>query len=181
MILSDGNIKAAIAAGSIVVSPYDEAMINPSSLDIRLGDMYTETRPEYQPMNGNGRVDPLDKKTFVTTTTKQNSYLLKARSTVLVSMLEHLELPDNISAKLLGKSSLARLGMDNSSPAGWIDAGWRGYITMELTNHAHYDLQLTKGMKIGQLVFFAHTPSEKPYSQTGRYYDQSAGQGSRGV
>lgn len=181
MILADSNIKSAIAAGSIVVSPYDEAMINPSSLDIRLGDMYTETRPEFQPMNGNGRVDPLDKKTFLTTTTNRKHYLLKARSTVLVSMLEHLELPDNISSKLLGKSSLARLGMDNSSLAGWIDAGWRGVITMELTNHAHYDLQLTYGMKIGQLIFFMHDPSEKPYSQTGRYFDQAAGQGSLGV
>lgn len=174
MLLTDEAIKSLK-----FVTPFDESLVNPTSLDIRLGDQYTFTQGKSFPWYS--LVDPLNKDSFKTETRTLTSYLLQPKEYILVSMFEHLELPDNISAKVMGKSSLARLGLDNSSAAGWIDAGWRGVITLELTNHSKNVILLTKGMKIGQLIFFKHDRVGKSYSQTGRYYNQIAGQGSLGV
>jgi dCTP deaminase len=184
-LLVDYEIREEIESGRMKVTPYDPPLINPASLDIRLGDMYTQTVPKLlETVAGRAisYVDPTDKNSFNTITEKLDVFFLPPHKTILVSMFEDVVIPSNISAKLFGKSSLARLGLDNSSPAAWIDAGFKGNIVMELTNHADYSIKLTKGMKIGQLIFFEHSECEKPYGMTGRYQNQTAeGSGSKGV
>ena len=196
-IMVDWEIKAAIEAGTIGIDPFDPALINPTSLDIRLGKNYTFTKAKKPSKEGTWTmpqyatpsyfkpaylyIDPQDKESFENRTRELSEYVLTEHETVIVSMFEHLTLPDNMSAKLCGKSSLGRLGLDNSSCAGWIDPGWRGVITMELTNNSRYNIKLTEGMKIGQLLFYKHEPVGQSYEQTGRYRDQKPGAGSLGV
>ena len=187
MILVDWQIKQAYFNQEIDIDPFDVELINPSSMDIRLGNMFTKIEPSYTYITelSNWKsfyiIDPMDRTTFKNNTQKYQYYELLPGETVLASMYETLSLGQSLSARVLGKSSLARLGLDNSSPAGWIDPGWKGNITLELTNVAKYAIKLTPGMKIGQLVFYKHERVSKSYQQTGRYYDQIAGMGSLGV
>lgn len=189
MILTDWQIKKQIDDGNIGLSPYEESLVNPSSLDFRLGKYYTTTKPVnynyFDPITGEITcaccINPLDPKTFVSETVEKEKYWLKPQESVLVSMYERLRLPDNVSGRVLGKSSLARLGLDNSSGAAWLDPGFEGYVTLELTNHSKYAIQLTHGMRIGQIVFYKHEPVTRSYNFTGRYHNQQAGQGSKGI
>jgi dCTP deaminase len=183
MILTDWEIRKAIEDGDIGVDPFDESLINPASLDIRLGDMFSLT--EAQKTQGKRRepyVDPMDKESFNTLTFKvTKDYYLPPRRAVLASMMEKTVLSDNISVKLFGKSSLARLGLMNSPDACWVDCGWVGQLTMELFNSSDFAIRLVPGMKIGQLVFFKHKRASKPYNLTGRYSNQVPGMGSLGI
>ena len=177
MVLVDWQIREAIEKGYIKVDPFREDLINPQSLDIRLGDTYTkvkQTHPSYS-------VNPLEKSTFSDFTVTKAEYTLQPLETVLVSMLERIELAPNIMAKLMGKSSLGRLGLLNSVHAGLIDGGFVGFTTMELTNVAEYPILLTKEMRVGQFVFFETDTPSKDYQQVGRYLNQQAGAGSLGL
>lgn len=183
-VLVDHEIKRFIESGDIIVDPFDESLINPASLDIRLGGTITTTVPR----NEDFIIDPLDKSTWVDKSwdITDGSFLLAGGEFILASMLEKTKLPSWITAKLMGKSSLGRLQITNSSMAGLIDAGWglKGegtVLTMELVNHSRYPIRLTYGMKIGQLVFFSHSDVEKDYSVRGRYNTQKPGAGSHGV
>lgn len=177
MILTDFQIKAEIERGTLKIGPFDESLINPSSLDVRLGPGFSEVTPTYV------NIDPTDPLTFKTVEVSRGSYVLKPGHMVLSTLAEHITLPADISAKLLGRSSLGRLGLDNSSCSGWIDPQFSGSIVVELFNHSKYPIVLTSGMGIGQLIFFKHVPAALGYldKKTSKYSNQSGCQGSKGV
>ena len=175
MILCDWQLSQYIDQGYIIVTPYDKSLVNPASLDIRLGNQFTTTNKTVDFIG----VDPTDKESFQTETLERDEYWLEPGGVVLASMLEDITLPANISAKLFGKSSLARLGLDNSALGAWVDAGWSGVLTMEFFNQQKFAIKLTPGMKCGQLVFFEHQSASKPYK--GRYSKQTPGMGSLGI
>lgn len=179
-VLCDKQIREYIKRGDIVVEPYDESLINPGSLDISLGDMYTNV--QLSDDNILGVIDPLKKHSFKDhLIPNHHEFVLHPGQFVLVNMLEELTLPPNVCAKIFGKSSLGRLGLLNSGQAGFIDQNWSGSITMELYNTGPLPIKLTKGMKIGQLIFFQTMTPDKSYKETGRYYKQNPGQGSKGL
>lgn len=181
MIMVDHEIRDAIKSGAIKISPFDPALINPNSLDVRLGGNYSALESS----DADGYIDPQDKSTFKFTEglwiREGGEYLLGAREFILASLLEDITLPDNICAEIRGKSSIGRLGIANSSVAGIIDTGWSGVLTIELYNYSDFAVLLKKGMKIGQILFHKTEICDKPYSQTGRYYKQDPGQGSKGI
>lgn len=189
MLLIDKQIHNAISSpckevgiGVIGFEPYDARLVNPSSLDFRLGDMYTFTEATHSFHNGPSIIDPLDSSSFKSTTRRLETYFLKPQESVLVSMYEKISLPDTISGRILGKSSLARLGLDNSSGAAWLDPGFKGVVTLELTNHhINNTIKLTHKMLIGQIIFYNHSPVGLNYKKTGRYWNQTAGQPSLGL
>lgn len=176
MPLVDWEIRSAVACGMIKVIPYDDTKVNPDSLDVCLGGNFSTTIPTGSIIN------PLDKESFVTVPlTSEDHYVLKPGEFILASLKEDITLPPDICATIRGKSSLGRLGIDNSSVAGFIDGSWSGVLTIELKNNSAQCVQLTKGMRIGQIVFDHTEVPEKNYSQTGRYNRQEPGQGSLGV
>lgn len=177
MILVDHQIKAEIERGTLKISPFDESLINPSSLDVRLGQSFYQPEPTFV------NIDPTDPLTFRTQKVADFKYVLKPGDMVLSNLMEKVTLPKDISAKLMGKSSLGRLGLDNSSVAGWIDAQFSGSLVIELSNHSKFPIALTAGMKIGQIVFYKHVPVEKGYLELekSRYGNQKGVQGSKGV
>lgn len=185
MILTDSEIKAEIMTGRMTVTPYDQSLVNPTSLDVRLGNKFTTVHavsPGGRIVH-NGLVDPTDKTTFTSLLQTEESFILHPRMFVLGCLLEDITLPKNISCKVLGKSSLGRLGIENSSCAGWVDAGWSGVLTIELFNYSDNPIKLTAGMKIGQLIFMKHKDVSKGYGEisTSKYFKQEAGQGSKGI
>lgn len=183
-VLVDWQIRQEIESGRIKIDPFKIENLNPSSLDFRLGDKYTFVKtPKNIKTCGYvyGAIDPLDHNTFYSETIELDDYWLKPQESILVSMYERLRLPPNISGRVLGKSSLARLGLDNSSGAAWLDPGFEGYVTLELTNHSQFALKLSQGMRVGQIIFYKHDYVATSYSKTGRYHNQAAGQGSKGI
>lgn len=176
-VLVDWEIKNAINDGLIQITPFDESLVNPASLDIRLGDFVKEM------VAFGGVIDPRNTNTFSYRRVNlgDEGYLLEPNSFVLAPMLEEVTLFPTIAAKLLGKSSMARLGLANSDAAGWCDNGWSGVLTQELFNHSKYPIKLTKGMKIGQLIFYKTEWPSQTYEKKGRYQNQKPGQGSLGV
>lgn len=183
MILNDDQINVYITEGLITVDPFDPSLINPSSLDLRLGNVFTKVKPSLLSTAMPGVIDPTNKHSIGSETYKNDKYVLMPGEFILSCLLENITLPDYVSAEIRGKSSLGRLGLDNSSVAGWIDAGWSGVLTIELVNHGHHPILLTKGMKIGQMVFHTHAPALYPYNKkaTSKYMYQEPGQGSKGV
>lgn len=177
MILCDFQIKAEIERGTLKISPFDESLINPSSLDVRLGHYFGVPKPTYV------AIDPLDPTSFRTDMEEAGFYMLPAKSFVIGCLLEKVEYPLDITGHLKGKSSLGRLGIENSSCAGHLDPQFAGHVTIELFNYLDCPVKLTAGMKIGQLVFFKHVPAEHGYGdrQTSKYQNQQAGQPSKGV
>lgn len=199
MILNDRQIKREMELGHLRVSDYDPALVNPTSLDFRLGNKYTFTEAvNYNYFDNKGKqicallgselgyksvgcINPLNKDSFTTVTEELEEYWLLPQTSVLVSMYERLTLPDYISAEIKGKSSIARLGVSNSSEGGYIDASWDGVITLEISNHSPDAFLLSHKLKVGQLIFFRHDRVERGYNETGRYFQQEAGAGSKGV
>lgn len=177
MILADWQIQKAINDGEIIVTPFDSSLINPSSLDVRLGKMFSWT----EPVPITGVIDPLNSSSFRTKTMEKDHHILGPGQAVLGVLLEDITLPDTISVEIKGKSSIGRLFLSNSHWAGWIDPGWSGFLTVELRNDSGFPIRLTPGMKIGQLIFYKHKKVTNPYSVSGRYYKQPPGSGSKGV
>jgi dCTP deaminase len=176
VLLSDRDIRAEIAAGRLGIDPFDDGMIQPSSVDIRLDTLfrvfnntrYTHIDPSIQQDELTSLVEPAADEPFV----------LHPGEFVLGSTLELCSLPDDLAGRLEGKSSLGRLGLLTHSTAGFIDPGFSGHITLELSNVANLPITLWPGMKIGQLCLLRLTsPAEFPYgsSQAGSKY-----QGQRG-
>jgi dCTP deaminase len=162
MLLSDRDIVAAIEAGRLVVDPWDPALVQPSSVDVRLdryfrvfnNQQYTHIDPAQQQDDLTTLVEPKDDDPFV----------LHPGEFVLGSTLEIVTLPDDLAGRLEGKSSLGRLGLLTHSTAGFIDPGFTGHITLELSNVANLPITLWPGMKIGQLCLFGlSSASENPY------------------
>ena len=181
MILSDRTIREEIAAGRIVIDPFDPACVQPSSVDLHVD---TEFR-----VFANSRYPYIDVKqeqpdlTELVETKPDEPFILHPGEFVLGSTVERVALPDDLVARLEGKSSLGRLGLVIHSTAGFVDPGFEGNLTLELSNLANLPIKLWPGMKVGQLCVFAlSSPAEYPYGSTecgSRYQGQSGPTASR--
>ena len=162
MLLSDRDIKAEIAAGRVKVEPFDGAMIQPSSLDVRLDRFFRVfENHKYSVIDPSIEQPDLTREVAVEA---NEEFILHPGEFVLASTYEIITLPDDIAGRLEGKSSLGRLGLLTHSTAGFIDPGFSGHITLELSNVANLPVKLFPGMKIGQLCLIKlSSPAENPY------------------
>jgi dCTP deaminase len=162
VLLSDGDIRKEIASGRIALEPWDPDMVQPSSVDVRIDRYFRVFENHRYP-----HIDPAEEQpdlTRLVETPGDEPFILHPGEFVLASSYEVVTLPDDISARLEGKSSIGRLGLLTHSTAGFIDAGFSGHVTLELSNVATLPIKLWPGMKIGQLCFFRLTsPAEQPY------------------
>jgi dCTP deaminase len=162
MLLSDRDIKSEVKAGRVVLEPYDEGMVQPSSIDVRLDRFFRVFENHRYP-----HIDPAEEQPDLTRLFEppgDEPFILHPGEFVLASTYEAVTLPDDVAARLEGKSSLGRLGLLTHSTAGFIDPGFTGHVTLELSNVATLPIQLWPGMKSGQLGFFRlSSPSENPY------------------
>lgn len=176
MLLSDRDLRAAVDSGDLGIEPYDPELVQPSSVDVRIdkffrvfnNSKYTHIDPK----------EPMEDLTTLVEVPAGESFVLHPGEFVLASTLEHFALPHNLAGRLEGKSSLGRLGLLTHSTAGFIDPGFSGHITLELSNVANLPIVLWPDMKIGQMAIFRmSSPAELPYGtqQLGSKY-----QGQRG-
>ena len=176
MLLSDRDINAQISSGRVRLDPWDPQMVQPSSIDVRLDRYFRIFENHRYPV-----IDPAAEQNELTRMVTPNGddpFVLHPGEFVLGATYEYVTLPDDVAARLEGKSSLGRLGLLTHSTAGFIDPGFNGHITLELSNMSTLPLKLYPGMKIGQLSFFQlSSPAEHPYGSksTGSHY-----QGQRG-
>ncbi len=174
MLLSDRDIHAEIDGGRLQLDPWDPELVQPSSIDVRLDRFfrvfnnwqYTHIDPSQQQDDLTSLIEPKGDEPFV----------LHPGEFVLGSTLEVVTLPNDLAGRLEGKSSLGRLGLLTHSTAGFIDPGFTGHITLELSNVANLPITLYPGMKIGQLCLFRlSSPAEHPYGSE-RYGSRYQGQ-----
>ena len=151
MILSDRDIRAEIASGRIVIDPYIPDAVQPSSVDLHIDRRFRVFRNTRYPFI-DVRVDQPDL-TELVEIVDDEPFILHPGEFVLGSTLERVALPDDLVARLEGKSSLGRLGLLIHSTAGYVDPGWDGNLTLELSNVANLPITLYHGMKIGQISF----------------------------
>ena len=162
MLLSDRDITAQLAEGRIGLDPYDDSLVQPSSIDVRL-DKFFRLFDNHKYPHIDPAVDQPDL-TRLVETDPDEAFVLHPGEFVLGSTYEVVTLPDDIAARLEGKSSLGRLGLLTHSTAGFIDPGFSGHVTLELSNVATLPIKLWPGMKIGQLCLLRLTsPAEHPY------------------
>lgn len=170
MVLSDRTIREQLAAGRLVIEPFDEALLQPSSVDVRVADRFRVFHNSRRPF-----IDvrePTDDLTEVVEVGAGDRFILHPGEFVLGSTLERVALPDDLVARLEGKSSLGRLGLLIHSTAGYVDPGFDGTITLELSNVARLPISIHPGMAIGQISFLQMTtPVDRPYR--GKYQGQS--------
>ncbi|MCP2194157.1 dCTP deaminase [Williamsia deligens] len=166
MLLSDRDIRAEIGGGRLAVEPFDPELVQPSSIDVRLDSLFrvfNNTRYTH--------IDPAMQQDELTTLVEPPTgepFVLHPGEFVLGSTLEVCTLPDDLAGRLEGKSSLGRLGLLTHSTAGFIDPGFTGHITLELSNVANLPITLWPGMKIGQLCLIRlSSPAENPYGSAG--------------
>jgi dCTP deaminase len=164
VILSDRTLREQIAAGRIVIEPYDETLVQPSSIDVRISNLFRVFR--------NHTAAVIDVKQDLAGMTElieipdDGAFMLHPGEFVLGSTLERVAVPDDLVARVEGKSSLGRLGLLIHSTAGFVDAGFDGHITLELANVASLPITLYPGMKIGQVSFMTMTtPADNPYGK----------------
>lgn len=162
MLLSDRDLRKALESNRMALDPFDPAMVQPSSIDVRL-DRYFRVfnNTKYT------HIDPSQKQEDLTSaveTKKDEPFVLHPGEFVLASTFEQVTLGDDLAGRLEGKSSLGRLGLLTHSTAGFIDPGFSGHITLELSNVANLPITLWPGMKIGQLALFSlSSPAEVLY------------------
>jgi dCTP deaminase len=161
-VLSDRDIRAAVQAGRIRVDPYDPACLQPSSVDLHLdGDFRVFRNNRYPYIDVRS---PQPDLTELVSVGADEPFILHPTEFVLGQTLEWVELPDDLVARLEGRSSLGRLGLLIHSTAGYVDPGWKGNLTLELSNVANLPIALYRGMSIGQISFLTmSTPVERPY------------------
>jgi dCTP deaminase len=161
-VLADRDIRGEIEAGRVVIRPYDPADLQPSSVDLHLDRSFRVFRNNRYPYIDVRQAQP--DLTELLTIADDEPFILHPGEFVLGQTLEWVELPADLVARLEGKSSLGRLGLLIHSTAGYVDPGWRGNLTLELSNVANLPIALYHGMKIGQISFFRMTgPVERPY------------------
>ncbi|MFD6178210.1 MULTISPECIES: dCTP deaminase [unclassified Isoptericola] len=162
MLLSDRDIRAELDAGRVVLDPYEASMLQPSSIDVRLDRYFRLFDNHKYPF-----IDPSQEQPELTRLVEvapDEPFVLHPGEFVLGSTFEAVTLPDDVAARLEGKSSLGRLGLLTHSTAGFIDPGFSGHVTLELSNVATLPITLWPGMKIGQMCFFRlSSPAEHPY------------------
>jgi dCTP deaminase len=176
MILSDRDIREAIGARRIGIEPFDEADVQPSSVDLHVDRYFRTFHNARHPFIDVKK--PMEDLTEMFEVQGQEAFILHPGEFVLGSTAEYVKLPDDLVARLEGKSSLGRLGLLIHSTAGYVDPGFEGHLTLELSNVANLPITIYPGMKIGQISFFQLTsPAENPYgsSKVGSKY-----QGQRG-
>ena len=166
MVLSDRSIKDALAAGRIIIDPLGEDCIQPSSVDLHVDQLFRVFR------NHSQRVidvrEAQEDLTELIDVGPTEPMILHPGEFLLGSTVERVALPDDLVARLEGKSSLGRLGLLIHSTAGFVDAGWDGHLTLELSNVANLPITLYPGMKIGQISFFEMTTAaDRPYGASG--------------
>jgi dCTP deaminase len=164
VILSDRTLREQLAAGRILIDPFDERLIQPSSIDVRIANLFRVFR--------NHTAAVIDVKLDLSDLTElieipdDGVFMLHPGEFVLASTYERIALPDDLVARIEGKSSLGRLGLLIHSTAGFIDAGFDGHITLELANVASLPITLYPGMKIGQVSFMEMTTAaDNPYGK----------------
>jgi dCTP deaminase len=174
VLLSDRDLQKAIAEGRLGLDPFDEAMIQPSSVDVRL-DRYFRVFANHRYTH----IDPAEQQDDLTELVEPKGdepFILHPGEFVLGSTFEVITLGNDLASRLEGKSSLGRLGLLTHSTAGFIDPGFSGHVTLELSNVANLPIKLYPGMKIGQIcVLQLSSPSEHPYGSSvygSRYQDQ---------
>jgi dCTP deaminase len=176
VVLSDATISRALAEGRIEIDPYEPSLLQPSSVDVRVDNLFRVFH--------NNRYPFIDVKveqeelTELVEVDGDHPFVLHPGEFVLGSTLERITLPDDLVARLEGKSSLGRLGLLIHSTAGFIDPGWDGHVTLELSNVANLPITIYVGMKIGQISFVQLSePAERPYGAAalGSKYQGQAG------
>ena len=181
MLLSDRDIRAEIATGRVAVEPFAESMVQPSSVDVRLDRFFRVfENHKYSVIDPSIEQSELTREVIVE---PNEHFILHPGEFVLASTYEIITLPDDIAGRLEGKSSLGRLGLLTHSTAGFIDPGFSGHITLELSNVANLPVKLFPGMKIGQLCLIKlSSPAEHPYGSAvyaSRYQGQRGPTASR--
>lgn len=184
MLLSDRDIKRRLSGnldnwsegGPIIIDPLDLSLVQPASLDIRLGNEFWVYRYQEPSHHIDPFKDNSDQMRQITVET--GPFQLVAGNFALGVSLEYMEIPNDIAARIEGRSSLGRLGLLVHSSAGFIDPGFKGKLTLELKNISPRNFLLTPGMRIGQLCFFQmSSAAENPYA--GRYQNQQGAEPSR--
>ena len=176
MIFSDRTIKEAIATGRITISPFEESHVQPSSIDLRVDRFFRVFENHKYP-----HIDPMARQEDLTTiveVAEGEAFVLHPGEFVLGSTVERVHLGNDVVARLEGKSSLGRLGLLIHSTAGFVDPGFDGFLTLELSNVANLPIAIYPGMRIGQISFYQMTTeADHPYgsSEAGSKY-----QGQRG-
>jgi dCTP deaminase len=174
MVLSDRTIRQLLDEGRIGIEPYEEELLQPSSVDVRVDRLFRVFRNSRYPFIDVKR--EMEDLTELVEVDSDEAFILHPGEFVLGSTLERITLPDDLVARLEGKSSLGRLGLLIHSTAGFIDPGWDGHVTLELSNVANLPITIYYGMKIGQLSFVQLTePAEHPYG-TGELGSKYQGQ-----
>ena len=174
MLLSDRDIRAEVAAGRIGLEPYSADLVQPSSIDVRLDRYFRVFENHRYP-----HIDPAADQSDLTREVEPKGdepFILHPGEFVLGSTLEVVSLPNDLAARVEGKSSLGRLGLLTHATAGFVDPGFSGHVTLELANVATLPIKLYPGMKIGQFCFFRlSSPSEHPYGSA-KYGSRYQGQ-----
>jgi dCTP deaminase len=165
-VLSDRTIKEEIAAGRVGIDPLDAEAIQPASIDLRLDAEFRVFR-----VTGRPYIDvrePVDDLTDTVTIREGEPFIMQPASFCLGSTVETITLPDDIVARVDGKSSLGRLGLLVHATAGYVDPGWTGKLTLELSNQSQMPIALYLGMRIAQISFLRlTTPVDRPYGSPG--------------
>ena len=161
-VLSDRTIKEELAAGRLIIEPLDENAIQPASVDLRLDRSFSIFRPSSRPF-----VDvrqPAEDLTELVTIGSEAPFVIQPGAFCLGSTMETITLPDDIVARVDGKSSLGRLGMLVHATAGYVDPGWTGRLTLELSNQSQMPIALYYGMRVAQVSFIRMTTRvDRPY------------------
>lgn len=165
MLLSDRDIRAEIELGRIKLEPFEPAMIQPSSIDVRLDRFFRTFENHKYPF-----IDPRQEQNELTRALEvrpDEAFVLHPGEFALGSTYEVVSLPDDVAARVEGKSSLGRLGLLTHATAGFVDPGFSGHVTLELSNVSTLPIMLWPGMKIGQLCFVRlSSPAEHPYGSS---------------
>lgn len=165
-VLSDRTIKGELAAGRIVIDPLDEDAIQPASVDLRLDSHFRIFRVTTRPYVD--VLEQVDDLTQLVTIAPDEPFIIQPGAFCLATTLETIALPDDIVARVDGRSSLGRLGLLVHATAGYVDPGWTGKLTLELSNQSQMPIALYYGMRIAQISFLRlSSPVDRPYGSPG--------------
>jgi dCTP deaminase len=172
-VLSDVDIIERVSDGSLTIEPYDEDNVEPASVDLRLGDSFKKTSSTYQ---ASSRPLSLSEDDGIEWSETTGPTTISREGFVLGTTLERVSLPDDLIAQVLGRSSFGRLGISVHQTAGFIDPGFDGQITLELSNHGPQPVELQPGQRVCQIVFSElSSPSMHPYGDSDSQYQNQSG------
>jgi dCTP deaminase len=188
MVLADVDIRSRIENGSIGVEPYDETNVEPASLDLTLGDDFVKLVPNMVGEEHSRSVKPYPKPVSLTDDSKspedlithrtidERPVLIRPGDLLLATTREYVDVPDDLTAQVLGRSSLGRLGVSVHQTAGFIDPGFSGEITLELSNNGPAPVELEEDLRVCQIIFneLSQTAAN-PYGHEGSNYQDQTG------